>query len=79
MKRIAALLAVIAVIFLCGQAAAEKVITLSFTGDCTIGTEESTRYAPDSFDRAVQEKGYGYFFENFYDLFSQDDCTVVNC
>ena len=79
MKRITVLLAAATILLLCGQAAAEKVITLSFTGDCTIGTEESTKYAPDSFNRAVEEKGYSYFFANFYDLFSQDDCTVVNC
>ena len=79
MKRIAVLLAVTAVIFLCGQAAAEKIITLSFTGDCTLGTEELTRYAPESFDSVAQAEGYSYFFANFYDLFSQDDCTVVNC
>ena len=73
MKRIAVLLAVTAVIFLCGQAAAEKIITLSFTGDCTLGTEELTRYAPESFDSVAQAEGYSYFFANFYDLFSQDD------
>ena len=80
MRRITILLAVTAKsIFLCGQAAAEKVITLSFTGDCTIGTEELTRHTVDSFDSVAKEKGYSYFFENFRDVFSQDDCTVVNC
>ena len=80
MRRITILLAVTAIsIFLCGQAAAEKVITLSFTGDCTIGTEELTRHTVDSFDSVAKEKGYSYFFENFRDVFSQDDCTVVNC
>jgi len=80
MRRITVLLAAaLAVIYLHGQAAAEKIITLTFTGDCTFGTIEETRYLPDSFDSVAKEKEYSYFFANFYDLFSQDDCTVVNC
>ena len=79
MKRITVLLAaVLAVLCLCGQAAAEKIITLTFTGDCTLGTGETTRRTTNSFDNVAKRKGYGYFFANFYDLFSQDDCTVVN-
>ncbi len=66
-------------LFLCGQAAAEKVITISFTGDCTLGSEERTKGKPYSFDTFVREKGYSYFFENFYGLFSADDCTIANC
>ena len=80
MKRIAVfLLAWIAGIFLCGGGSAEKVITLTFTGDCTLGAEEETRYYPGSFQRTAEEQGYSYFFRNFRELFSQDDCTVVNC
>ena len=79
MKRITVLLAaVLAVICLHGQTAAEKIITLTFTGDCTLGTGETTRRMTSSFDNVAEEKGYSYFFANFYDLFSQDDCTVVN-
>ena len=79
MKRIMVLLAALLVLLLCGQAAAEKIITLTFAGDCTLGTEEATRRASDSFDSVAQRKGYSYFFANFSDVFSQDDCTVVNC
>ena len=79
MRRITVLLTVLTILLLCGQATAEKIITLTFTGDCTIGTEEATRHAPDSFDSVAAAKGYSYFFANFYDIFSQDDCTVVNC
>ena len=79
MKRITVLLAAVMALLLCGQAAAEKIITLTFTGDCTLGTEELTRNAPDSFDNTAREKGYDYFFAGFYDIFSKDDCTVVNC
>ena len=66
MRRITVLLAVLAAtLFLHAQAAAEKIITLTFTGDCTLGTEEVTRRAPDSFDSVAQKKGYDYFFANF--------------
>ena len=64
---------------LCGQAAADKVITLTFTGDCTLGGEEWIRAYDYSFDSYARENGYDYFFKNFRNLFSQDDCTVVNC
>ena len=60
MKKIAVLLAMIAVMLLCGQAVAEKIITLSFTGDCTLGTEELTRHAPESFDSVAQTEGYSF-------------------
>ena len=80
MRRISVLLAALTVLLLLsGQAAAEKIITLTFAGDCTLGTEETTRRSPDSFDSVAEAKGYSYFFANFYDIFSQDDCTVVNC
>ena len=80
MRRITTLLlALIAALGLAAPAAAEKVVTLTFAGDCTLGTEEATRRNVDSFDSYVRKKGYGYFFENFRDLFSGDDCTVVNC
>ena len=72
-------LSVLLLLCLCSGAAAEKVITLTFTGDCTLGSEEWAKKNPDSFDSVAAEKGYGYFFENFRDLFSRDDCTVVNC
>ncbi len=79
MKRLTALLLAMILGAFSGKAAAEKIITLSFAGDCTLGTEERTREAPDSFDSVARKEGYSYFFENFRDLFSRDDCTVVNC
>lgn len=79
MKRTAAVLLAVLLLCLCVSAGAEKVITLSFTGDCTLGCEEAMRYSEDCFDKVVLRNGYAYCFANFYDLFSQDDCTVVNC
>ena len=80
MKKMAGTAAFLAALLLfCGWAFGEKVIVLTFAGDCTLGTEEKTRNAPDSFDSVAKEKGYDWFFANFLDLFSGDDCTVVNC
>ena len=79
-ERIIALLAgILAAVFLsAGSALADRVVTLSFTGDCTIGSEEKYRDREDSFDSLAEKYGYGYFFRNFRDLFSADDCTVIN-
>lgn len=61
----------------CG-AVAEKTILVSFTGDCTLGSEESTRGREDSFDSMAAAKGYDYFFQNFRSFFEADDLTVIN-
>jgi poly-gamma-glutamate capsule biosynthesis protein CapA/YwtB (metallophosphatase superfamily) len=53
-------------------------ITLSFTGDCVLGSEESTRKQPDSFDSIVAEKGFDWPFSGFADYFSHDDLTLIN-
>ena len=58
MKKIAGTAAFLAALLLfCGWAVGEKVIVLTFAGDCTLGTEERTRNAPDSFDSVAKEKG----------------------
>ena len=67
-----------AVCLLAPAAQADKYITLTFTGDCTIGSEEKYRDKDDSFDSYAEREGYSYFFANFVDLFSRDDCTVIN-
>ena len=48
-----------------GCASAEKTITLTFTGDCTIGGKEEGRGIPSSFEGYVKKYGYDYFFANF--------------
>lgn len=53
-------------------------ILLTFTGDCTLGSEEWLKGTEFSFDRYVERFGLGYPFENFRDFFEQDDLTVVN-
>ena len=60
------------------SAVSEKSILLTFTGDCTIGSEEEKRGLPDSFDSVIAQEGMAYPFANFRPLFEQDDCTVIN-
>ena len=61
-----------------GCAAAEKTVTVTFTGDCTLGSEESTRKDPYSFDSTAEKEGYEYFYANFREMFENDDLTVIN-
>ena len=63
---------------LLSAASAEKMITLTFTGDCTLGGVESSRSADNAFDAFAEQKGYGWFFANLRDVFTADDCTVIN-
>lgn len=75
-RRLAA--AVFAACLLAGSANADRVVTLSFAGDCTIGSEEARRTQEDSLHAYAEKYGYDYFFANFRDLFEADDCTVIN-
>lgn len=77
-KAFCIILLLLAAIFTMSSAMAEKTITLTFTGDCTIGSEEATRLNDDSFDSLVKAKGYDYFFANYRSLFEQDDLTIIN-
>ncbi len=79
MKKIGLLSVLLAcLLLLCATASADKSILLTFTGDCTIGSEESKRKEPDSFVSVVSREGYSYPFAKFRPLFEQDDCTVIN-
>lgn len=54
-------------------------ILLTFAGDCTLGTDTKFGYAgslPAMLEN--QNKNYSYFFKNVYDIFSNDDYTLVN-
>lgn len=73
------LLLLLAGLFLFGaSSSAEKSVLLTFTGDCTIGSEEIKRREPDSFVSVIPQKGFAYPFARFLPLFEQDDCTVIN-
>lgn len=72
------LLMFLSCMMLASTALADKTVTLTFTGDVTLGSEERKRAHDASFDSRVQESGYEYFFANVRDLFAQDDLTIVN-
>ena len=74
---IAALLAAILTLT-ASLALADKVVTITFTGDCTLGSEERLRSTETSFDSVAAREGYDYFFEDFRELFASDDYTLVN-
>lgn len=61
-----------------GAAASPVSITLSFAGDCTLGTDES--FDQDtSFNAAFQSKDDpSWFFANVASIFAADDLTVAN-
>ena len=57
----------------------ETSITISFAGDCTIGTDESFSYV-NSFPYILkqQKNDYAYFLNDVKPIFSTDDLTLVN-
>lgn len=56
----------------------ETTITISFAGDCTLGTDENFGYS-STFNAFYDEQGPDYFFSEVKDIFAADDLTVVNC
>lgn len=57
----------------------ETEIVLTVAGDCTLGTD--TKFSYDtSFPAVFKNNGsnYEYFMENVYDIFKEDDYTIVN-
>ena len=62
-----------------GSASAEGTkIILTFTGDCTLGSEEHLREKPYSFNSYIAEHGVGYPFDKVLPILQQDDVTVIN-
>ena len=54
-----------------------ETITITATGDCALGALQYHGYSK-SFHQFYDKYGESYFFEKFYDIFSQDDLTIVN-
>lgn len=52
-------------------------ITLSFTGDCTLGTNQKHSYK-DSFHDYYDKHGADYFLADVREIFEKDDLTVIN-
>ncbi len=59
-------------------ALADKQITFTFVGDCTVGCEDRLLFQDNSFAAYVNQYGYAYFLAKMKDFFSQDDLTVGN-
>ena len=55
----------------------ETSLTLTFTGDCTLGTNQEHTY-PNSFHQYYDKKGADYFLSKVRSIFEQDDLTVIN-
>ena len=53
-------------------------VTLTFVGDCVLGSEEKTRPKENSFDSVLEANDLGYPFRNVQDYFQSDDLTVIN-
>ncbi len=55
----------------------EKTVTVSFTGDCTLGQDTGLEGNSNSFAQVVGTD-YKYPFKNALDILGQDDMTLVN-
>ena len=60
------------------RSSGSRTLTLTFTGDVTLGSEEAYRGRSTSFESYDALYGDAYFLENFQDLFQTDDLTVIN-
>lgn len=56
----------------------EQSVTVSFVGDCTIGTLQGGR-SQGTLNWYAETYGYEYFLENVAEVFRADDITVANC
>lgn len=74
-------------LLMCGCCAAEKTpeffeapkqITVTFTGDCTLGCDPRERGKETGFEAYIAQYGYEYPFAQVKALFEQDDITVIN-
>lgn len=52
-------------------------ITISSTGDCTLGTDENFNYTT-SLNAYYEAQGADYFLQNVREIFEKDDLTIVN-
>jgi poly-gamma-glutamate synthesis protein (capsule biosynthesis protein) len=52
-------------------------LTITATGDCALGSLQTHGYEA-SFHQYYDEKGESYFFDNFGEIFANDDLTLIN-
>ena len=55
----------------------QPTVTLTATGDCTLGATQTHGYA-GSFHEYYDKYGQDYFFDDVRDIFEKDDFTLVN-
>lgn len=60
------------------QAQEGSSITLTFTGDCTLGNQERLMHQPYAFVNVIREQGFQYPFAKVQELFQTDDLTIIN-
>ncbi len=56
----------------------EGPLTLSFIGDCILGSD-SGESREGNFTHTAQTRDHSYFFSEVYDVLSKDDLTFANC
>lgn len=78
MRRIMGVLLILVLLAAALPAAADRTVTISFTGDVTLGSEEFNVGKENSFHGYAAREGYGYFFKNMKEMFESDDLTLVN-
>ena len=76
--RLLQLLCLLLALMLPLMALADKTITITFTGDVTLGGEERIAGEANSFASVYEKNGPEYFLQNFADFFAEDDLTVIN-
>lgn len=64
--------------FLVGEAEASGSLTLTFMGDCILGSEEKSRPLPESFDSVIAEKGLDWPFSGVRHILTKDDLSIIN-
>lgn len=52
--------------------------TISAAGDCTLGSDVNFPYGSSFWEKYDEVQDPSYFFRNVYDIFADDDLTIVN-
>ena len=53
-------------------------VTLTFTGDIILGKHINADYDSSMLGKMDEVQDYGYFLQNFRDLFASDDATIID-
>lgn len=79
MRRTLSLFLLVLMLFLQPLTAfADQTLTLTFMGDCTLGTEQIKQWIPYELVQTALEVGFDFFFKNVTFLTMNDDLSVIN-